>query len=117
MAQETKPHQDVIVSTVELPEYPGGPNEMKAFIEKNIVLPEKCKTDSTFNHCIVFVKFIIAEDGKLINPEIMKGCVGFSECDKEALRILNKMPKWKPAMQDHKAVKRAFSAHITFKKN
>ncbi len=113
---ETKPKQDVSVSVSEQPEFPGGVNEMNAFIKKNLSLPQKYLVDSTFKPCIVFVKFIVTEEGKIINTQILKGCGIYTDCDKEALRLVGKMPAWKPAMQDHKPIKRAFSVHISFKK-
>ncbi len=51
----------------------------------------------------VLVKFVVAEDGSILNPSIVQG-LG-SGCDEEALRIVRAMPKWKPGMDNGKPVK------------
>ena len=116
-AQETKPVGNEVAPLYSLPEYPGGQTEMNTFIQKNLTLPKKYVADSTFKPCLVFIKFMINEEGKVVEPQILKGCFGFDECDKEALRLVNKMPRWKPGTKDHKPYKRAFTIHISFAKS
>lgn len=48
------------------------------------------------------MNFVVEEDGTIRDAEIMKG-LG-KEVDGEALRVVNMMPKWKPAKVGGKLV-------------
>ena len=50
----------------------------------------------------VFVQFIVMSNGQIINAKIIRG-IG-SAIDKEALRVLNSMPRWVPGKQRGKPV-------------
>ncbi len=109
---------DVIYTIVEeQAEYPGGPQEMYKFIGNNIVFPISAKEDSLFAGCKSFIKFIVTENGTVNNAQVIKGCNGCPDCDKEALRVVNLMPKWKPGRQDGKPVKVYYNLPIKFKPN
>lgn len=96
------------------PEYVGGKIALDKFIEQNLKFPEKYKNEINFKPCRVLVKFIIDETGKIINPQIAKGCFGFDACDLEALRLVSLMPLWIPAKKDNKPVKRSYSLPFDF---
>ena len=49
----------------------------------------------------VIVKFVVNEDGTISNCQVIKG----HEIEGEILRVLRKMPKWKPGKQNGKPVK------------
>ena len=78
-----------------MPEYPGGMQAMYTFLGENIKYPKnarKKKIEGT-----VYVKFIVDEDGDVINPVVIKGIGG--GCDEEVIRVVNLMPKWTPGEQ------------------
>jgi protein TonB len=51
---------------------------------------------------IIYVKCIINEKGEIINPNVVKGLC--DKCDKEALRLVQAMPNWKPAKKNGKNI-------------
>ncbi|SMO71443.1 TonB family C-terminal domain-containing protein [Solitalea koreensis] len=59
------------------------------------------------------IKCLIAADGSIKNVEVLKG-IG-SGCDEEALRIVNLMPKWQPALKNGKPVSLYYNFPISFK--
>jgi protein TonB len=61
----------------------------------------------------VFVKFVVELNGAISFPEIVKGIN--KECDEEALRVIGKAPKWKPASYQGRTVRQAFTLPLTFK--
>jgi len=63
----------------------------------------------------VVVAFVVDETGMVSQVEIIKG-IGFG-CDVEALRVIKNMPKWKPAMQNGKAVAVRLRLPIKFSLN
>ncbi|MGB1040554.1 MAG: energy transducer TonB, partial [Flavobacteriales bacterium] len=42
-------------------------------------------------------QFVVNKDGTIHNPEVLRG-IGYG-CDKEAVRLVNKMPNWVPGEQ------------------
>ncbi|MGZ3946419.1 MAG: TonB family protein, partial [Mucilaginibacter sp.] len=92
------------------PEFPGGLAAFGKFIEDNIVYPVAAHKNGTKGK--VVVSFVIEEDGSLTGGRVVKG-IG-DGCDEEALRVIKRMPKWKPAVQNGKSVRVAYNVPITF---
>ncbi|MFN8115919.1 MAG: energy transducer TonB [Bacteroidia bacterium] len=109
VAQEQK--KEIFTVVEYMPEYPGGINEMIKFIQNNIVYPQDCKDKNIGGK--VFLKFIVATDGKIENVIVLKGS-GFESLDNEALRVVKLMPAWKPGSQNGKNVLVYFNLPINF---
>jgi protein TonB len=58
------------------------------------------------------VQYVINEDGSISDAHIIRGID--PQLDKEALRIINSMPTWKPGMQDGKPVKTRWNTPVSF---
>ena len=76
------------------PIFPGGASAMKSFFSKNIVTPENNGQSVKGK---VFVRFMVKKNGELAKIYLVKGLN--DDCNKEALRVVKKMPSWIPAMQ------------------
>lgn len=108
---EIKEDLDVPFDRVEVkPEYIGGAEKMIGFISKNTVYPSVCVNQGIEGK--VFVTFIIDKEGNVTNAEIARGVN--KHLDKEALRVINKMPKWKPGYQRGKAVNVKYTIPVTY---
>lgn len=83
-----------------MPEFPGGENEIFKFIYKTMSYPSKALKEKTEGK--VVVEFVINAKGKVEQVQIVKSAT--PALDKEAVRILKKMPKWTPGEQDGKKV-------------
>jgi protein TonB len=84
---------------------------MRKYLAENIHYP-----DSAIEHNIegrVIVKFVVNEDGRISDCEIVKRVD--KDCDEEALRVVKKMPRWKPGIQNGKAVRVYLTLPIVFK--
>ncbi len=89
-----------LMHTVEKPpEFPDGLDSLYTFIEKN----NNWQVGQITMEGKVFVSFIIEEDGKVSNIELVKKF--HPECDNEAIRIISKMPAWQPGSQNGKPVR------------
>ena len=100
------------ISTVDVdPTYPGGVEELYKYISENINYPEAAKAAGEEGR--VMVRFVVEADGSVTDAEVVRGIGG--ECDAEALRVINAMPKWEPAMKDGKAVRVRYTVPINFK--
>ena len=74
------------------PEFPGGMEKLMPFIQENMRYPK-----SASKKCIegrVICQFTVKKDGSIENIIIMRGV--HKSLDKEAVRIIKKMPKWTP---------------------
>lgn len=106
------PKNDSIYKVVEqMPEYPGGTAKMLTFISENIKYPQSAMEKGIEGKC--FIQFVIDVDGSITNVELMRGFD--EECDAEALRVVNLMPKWKPGKNEGKPVRVHYMIPIAFK--
>lgn len=101
---------EVFVIVEEQAEFPGGMEAMYAYIQKNLVYPEKAKEKGIEGR--VFVSFIIEKDGSISNVKILRGIGG--GCDEAAMEMVKNMPKWKPGKQKGKPVRYQFTLPIKF---
>lgn len=95
----------------EKPEFPGGNEVLMSWIAKNIKYPEIAKENGVQGK--VFVQFVIGKDGKVTDVTVIRGVD--PSLDKEAVRVIQSMPPWKPGKQRGKPVKVSFQIPINFK--
>lgn len=81
------------------PMFPGGANAMRSFFAKNIITPE---SDGKSVKGKVFVRFMVKKNGELAKIYLVKGLN--DACNKEAIRVIKKMPSWIPATQEGEEV-------------
>jgi len=94
----------------ELPSFPGGDAKLREWIKKNMKYPSYAKKNGIEGQ--VLVVFIVEKDGSISNAEVSWGVD--PSLDQEALRIVNKMPKWKPGTQNGVAMRVKYRLPITF---
>ncbi len=92
------------------PEYPGGYDELRRFLYKNLVYPDLAKTVNMQG--TVYVSFVVEKDGSLTDIKIERGIGG--GCDEEVIRVLKMMPRWSPGLQRTKPVRVLFSLPVVF---
>ena len=105
--EETVIYDVVAVS----PEYPGGPAEMGNFIRENFEYPEIAREMG--EQGTVWVEFVVFSDGSIKQVKVVKGVS--ESLDKEAKRVVKKMPHWKPGEQAGKKVNVKYTIPIKAK--
>lgn len=60
----------------------------------------------------VTVRFVVTDKGEVIQPEIVRSVS--PSLDKEALRVVSKMPAWNPGRNGNKNVATKYTLHINF---
>ena len=109
---ETPKGTDAIVDYVEqMPYYPGGESDMIAFLYKNLSYPVIDLELGTQG--IVRVRFVVEKDGSIGNVEIIRSLS--ANCDKEAIRVIKKMPNWIPGKQNGVPVRVYYNLPVRFK--
>lgn len=92
--------------------YIGGDIERINFIMKKINFPEE--GFETGGKC--YLKFVVDKQGDISSVNVEKGVPGCESCDKEAVRVVKMMPRWKPAETKGKKVSSYFRMVINFVK-
>ena len=85
--------------------------KLMQYLGKNTKFPQIAKENGIQGR--VFIQFVINKTGKVVNVEVVRGVDPY--LDKEALRVVKAMPKWKPGKQRGKAVKVSYIVPINFK--
>ena len=106
-----QPIQTVITNQVSDPQFPGGQEGLIQFMMDNVHYPKEAAKNGSEG--IVYVGCVIDESGNVTNPTILKGAED-ETLNQEAIRVVEAMPKWKPATKDGKAVKAEIQLPINF---
>ena len=61
----------------------------------------------------VSCSFVVNKDGSIVDAEVIRGVD--PSLDKEALRVINSMPKWSPGKQRGKPVRVKYTVPVTFR--
>ena len=111
--EEEEPEENVIFEVVEEhPEFPnGGMSGLMQYLSKNIKYPPIAQENGTQGR--VIVQFVVNRDGSIVDAKVMRGVDPY--LDKEALRVIAGMPKWKPGKQQGKAVRCRFTVPVMFR--
>lgn len=80
----------------EEPSFPGGEGALRDFISKNLRYPKFAKEKGIYGP--VHVSFIVEKDGSLTDFIVTRSVD--PSLDKEAIRVLQSMPKWNPGKLD-----------------
>jgi periplasmic protein TonB len=92
------------------PAFPGGEAELLAFLNKNINYPAMAK--ETGVQGTVVISFVVNKKGDIEDLKILKDIGG--GCAKEAMRVVNAMPRWNAGEQQGNPVKVRFTLPIRF---
>jgi len=92
----------------DMPQFPGGIDSLNSFIQRNLKYPRNSTVEGK-----VFVMFIVEQDGRISNPEVVKGIDPL--LDKSAAEIVSRMPAWTPGKINGKTVRVKYVVPINFK--
>lgn len=100
----------VVVET--MPEFPGGKQAMFRFLSDNLKYPVIAQENGIQGRAIC--QFVVNKDGSIVEVEVVRSS-GDPSLDKEAVRLIKSMPKWKPGRQRGKPVRVKYTVPINFK--
>ena len=109
--EEEVEEQQIFQVVEEMPEFPGGMGECMKFLGKNIKYPTISQENGVQGR--VIVQFVVNTDGSIVEPVVVRGVDPY--LDKEALRVIASMPKWKPGKQRGKEVRVKYTVPVTFR--
>ncbi|MCH5240373.1 MAG: energy transducer TonB [Muribaculaceae bacterium] len=108
---EKPKEEEIFVAVEQQAEFPGGQAALMKWLSNNIRYPEAAQQNDIQGR--VVVKFVVEKDGSIGHAEIARGVD--KDLDREALRVVNKMPKWQPGKNNGVAVRSYFNLPVTFK--
>ena len=112
--QDQAPTQDKpqIFNHVEaMPQFSGGEAALMKYLAENITYPTISAEKGIQGR--VVVRFVIKPDGSIGDAEVVKSLE--PACDKEAMRVVKKMPNWIPGKQNGNAVYVYYSLPVVFR--
>ncbi len=109
-AEEEKEETEVFFIVEDMPEFPGGEMALRTFIANAIKYPVIAQENGIQGK--VYVTFVVSKDGTVTNATIARGVD--PSLDKEALRVVMSLPKWKPGKQRGKPVNVSYTVPINF---
>ena len=95
--------------------FPGGQDGMLSFMMQHMKYPKEAEKDKALG--TVVVHFVVEPDGSISNVMIPDSLKVHPVLDAAAVRLVKKMPKWKPAMLKGKAVRQSASHVVAFRYN
>lgn len=109
-SNETQPEAPQILDRSEIaPEFPGGLQAWISYLQKMLRVPDDLEAG---DRKTVRVKFVVNANGEVTDAVIVAS--GGQSFDREVLRVIGRMPKWKPGKQNGKPVAVYFTQPVTF---
>lgn len=109
--EKVEDNNEVFVVVEKQPEFPGGNSAMMKFLSDNVRYPIVAQDNGIQGR--VIVNFVVEKDGSLTDVQVVRG--QDLSLDKEAVRVIEAMPKWKPGTQKGEAVRVRFTLPVVFR--
>ena len=110
-AEKAETKDEVFMVVEQMPEFPGGIQELMSFLRKNIKYPASAMAKNVQGR--VIVQFVVEKDGTPTEFNVLRSVD--PDLDAEALRVMKEMPKWKPGMQRGQVVRVKYTVPVTFR--
>ena len=102
--------QQIFTIVEDMPSFPGGEGALFKYLQENIKYPPMAKESGISG--TVHVTFVINQQGDIADAKVIRGIGG--GCDQEALRVVQKMPKWSAGKQRGKPVRVQYNLPVRF---
>lgn len=110
--EKPKEEETKVFDVVEqMPEFPGGQAALLKWISDNIKYPAIAEENGIQGR--VVCTFVVERDGSVTDVLVARSID--PSLDKEAIRVLKKMPKWIPGKQNGSAVRVKYTVPVTFR--
>ena len=109
---EEEEEEVIFVIVEQNAEFPGGQKALMKYLAENIKYPVIAQESGLQGR--VICQFVVNKDGSIVDVEVVRSG-GDPSLDKEAIRVIKTMPKWKPGKQRGKAVRVKYTVPVNFK--
>ncbi len=101
--------KNALKSVEKVAEFNGGQTALIQFLNTNLQYPNKAIENNIQGK--VLVEFVVCEDGTICE---LKASNADTLLQAEAIRVVRKMPQWKPGEQSNKKVSTYFTLPVSF---
>lgn len=108
--ENVEPENEIQITEYQ-PEFPGGQAALLDFIRRNVRYPMIAQENGIQGR--VIVQFVVNRDGSVTDPVVLRSVC--PSLDREAVRVISSMPRWRPGMQSGRTVKATYSVPVSFK--
>lgn len=110
---ELLPAEDDPVLTVadKMPQFPGGDNELLKYISRTVIYPKIAQENGIEGR--VILSHTVEKDGSISNIQVVRSID--PSLDKEAIRVIESMPKWTPGENKGKVARVKYTVPIQFR--
>lgn len=109
--QKEEATDEIFVVVENQPEFPGGNAAMMKFLSDNIKYPVIAQENGLQGR--VITNFVVERDGSITDVQVVRGVD--PSLDREAIRVIQSMPRWKPGQQRGQAVRVRFTLPVVFR--
>jgi protein TonB len=109
--EEEEEEQVIHIRVEKMPEFPGGQEALNRYLVRNIKYPLLAQENGIQGR--VVCQFVVNSDGSIVDISVVRGVE--ESLDKEAIRVIQSMPKWTPGRQGGKSVRVKYTLPIRFK--
>ena len=111
-AEKPKEEETKVFDVVEqMPSFPGGMGALMQYLSSHIKYPVVAEENGIQGR--VICTFIVERDGSITDTRVARSVD--PSLDKEAVRVINSMPRWIPGKQNGSACRVKFTLPVTFK--
>jgi protein TonB len=111
IVEEKRVEEKPFVTVEQMPTFPGGELEMQKFIRDNLRYPVVAQESGIQGR--VTLRFVVSKTGTIEDVTVVRGID--ASCDREAVRVVQSMPKWIPGKQNGLNVPVYFNLPIQFR--
>ncbi len=109
--QKEEATDEIFVVVENQPEFPGGNAAMMKFLSDNIKYPVIAQENGLQGR--VITNFVVERDGSITDVQVVRGVD--PSLDREAIRVIQSMPRWKPGQQRGQPVRVRFTLPVVFR--
>lgn len=110
--QQAANDEPLFIVAEQMPEFPGGKEALFRYLSETVKYPAVAVANRIQGR--VICQFVVEKDGTITNVVVVKSG-GDPSIDKEAVRVLKSMPKWRPGKQKGQPVRVKYTVPVTFK--
>ena len=108
---EAPKEKEIFVHVEQMPEFPGGNDELMKWLNSNIIYPTIAQEQGIQG--TVSIRFVVTPDGSVEDVTVVKSLD--PSCDREAVAKVKKLPKFNPGKQNGNPVFVYFTLPVRFR--
>jgi protein TonB len=109
VVETPKPTEEVFTVVEEMPSFSDG--DINSYLSKNIKYPVVAQENGIQGR--VICQFVVNRDGSIVDVQVVRGVD--PSLDKEAVRVIQSMPRWNPGKQRNQPVRVKFTLPVNFR--